>query len=399
MNKKITRKIARMSLATVLAFGGIVNTANAAEVMNDEVTRLTKKVVVSGDNTYRPNLVVNFNIEGTTEGITTDSDGNALNVTAAPDGLVSLARNQVSFDGTKKGTAYETIVMSYNLDVLERPGVYRFKVTETTNDVDGITNDTYRIVDLYIRNSDTDPSGFEIANTVVTKPENLGEDGNPTEDTTYVKQDGTDPDGTGETGKPDTTDEGDDNGNNLTGENGETLQSVWFVNEYDTVDLDVSKEVTGEMGDKDRKFEFTININKADPDQDSRYAVTGQTDDATGLTPDPDGEGLYVQNNTDFKVLLGHNDTIKITGLSAGDTYTVVESEPDLTGYTKTGEQTNFVAAGTENKEVNVVNNYTELTPTGLIDNTTPYIIVLSVAVIGGIVYLTAKKQRDSELA
>ena len=139
------------------------------------------------------------------------------------------------------------------------------------------------------------------------------------------------------------------------------------------------------------KFEFKIKINGTDGE---RYLVT-TTKDASGITTE--GANKYTTSGTEVTVKLKHGETIKFAGLTAGDTYTVTETEANTDGYTTTEEVENATALGAADKTQTVVNEFTQDIPTGLIDNILPFIIAIAVGGIFAVIYF--KRNKEEELA
>lgn len=80
-----------------------------------------------------------------------------------------------------------------------------------------------------------------------------------------------------------------------------------------TGDLTVSKTVAGSLGEKDRKFHFTVNLN--DPSVRGKY-----------------GDMIFTDGEADFT--LKHGESKTAMGLPGGVTYEVTEQEANQDGYT-----------------------------------------------------------------
>lgn len=151
-----------------------------------------------------------------------------------------------------------------------------------------------------------------------------------------------------------------------------------FKNTYTTHKLTVAKDVTGNQGDTNKKFDITVTISGA----------TGETY-ATNQTKD--GATVTLTSGTPYTFQLADNESVEIYNLSAGDTYTVDEADYANEGYTVTGEVTTAIAIGTADKSVTVTNNKDASTPTGVIMNIAPY--VLMVALAGGIAFFFLRRK------
>lgn len=98
----------------------------------------------------------------------------------------------------------------------------------------------------------------------------------------------------------------------------DATQTASFTNTRTVGNLTISKTVAGNAGDTSKKFDFRLTLNGA---ADIPYAYTGD-----GV---PDGTIKSGDN-----VSLAHGQSITITGLPAGTTYTVTESDYSDGGYT-----------------------------------------------------------------
>lgn len=157
-----------------------------------------------------------------------------------------------------------------------------------------------------------------------------------------------------------------------------------FPNTYKAGELDVSKTVTGNLGDKNKYFEFKVTLTGENGKtyRDS-YAVTGGSNTANPST-------IKIGEETTF--LLKHGDTITIANLPYGVTYTVTETAAE--GYTteKTGADGTIsaadqIAAFTNTKDGSI--------DTGVVLNNMPYILVLAVLAAGVAVFIIRKRRED----
>ena len=164
---------------------------------------------------------------------------------------------------------------------------------------------------------------------------------------------------------------------------GET-KSDNFPNTYKAGELDVSKTVIGNLGDKNKYFEFKVTLTGENGKtyRDS-YAVTGGSNTANPST-------IKIGEETTF--LLKHGDTITIANLPYGVTYTVTETAAE--GYTteKTGADGTIsaadqIAAFTNTKEGSI--------DTGVVLDNMPYILVLAVLAAGVAVFIIRKRRED----
>lgn len=164
---------------------------------------------------------------------------------------------------------------------------------------------------------------------------------------------------------------------------GET-KSDNFPNTYKAGELDVSKTVTGNLGDKNKYFEFKVTLTGENGKtyRDS-YAVTGGSN-----TENP--TSIKIGEETTF--LLKHGETIHIENLPYGVEYTVTETAAE--GYTteKTGADGTISAADQTAAFTNTKNGNVD---TGVVLNNMPYILVLAVLATGVAVYIIRKRRED----
>ncbi len=164
------------------------------------------------------------------------------------------------------------------------------------------------------------------------------------------------------------------------------VKSSGFKNELDTVDLEFTKDITGNQADQSKKFTFTLSITGANPNQEYILDITGDN----VIIEDVDGVGSHVTNGkitTDANgaytgtFSLTKGDVVKVLDLPVGATYTVTEEKEDyesddasVTGYTDP-------TTGTFVKDTDVKTSYTNsregIIPTGVILTVAPFMIGL----------------------
>lgn len=160
------------------------------------------------------------------------------------------------------------------------------------------------------------------------------------------------------------------------------VKSDEITNIYSAGTLKVSKTVTGNLGDRDKYFTFKVTLTgEQDKNYADSYAVTG---------------GSYKENPTTVKVgetavfHLKHGDTISISNLPYGVTYTVTETAAE--GYTteKTGDSGSInsaeaTAAFTNTKEGDI--------DTGIKLDSLPYILVFAGALALAVIMVIRKRR------
>lgn len=164
------------------------------------------------------------------------------------------------------------------------------------------------------------------------------------------------------------------------------------ITNYPLPGLTVSKTVNGNMGDRNREFDFTV-----------------QAQNSKGQSVSVDGtyEGILVQDGQ-FK--LKHGQSLVIPELPYGVTCTVTESIPEEEGYTTTvkvdgGEEKSSKTVTVENMDTAAVIDFTNTktlnVPTGIFTDNLPYLMMLAMAAIGltgfGRSRKRVKKSRDDD--
>ena len=212
-----------------------------------------------------------------------------------------------NYDKDTEKYAKKTGTLDFSACAFTEPGVYRYILTESGTNL-GVTNDAdlTRVIDVYVNDDSTaNAKKLTIAGYVLSSNAN---------DAPTIPM-------------------GDDAGTTGSYNPAET-KSQGFTNEYDTVDLTVRKEVTGNQASRDKYFKFTVAISgavagtvydviidDADPttpsNDETNPTYVGKTNPTT-ITVGQDGTV-----STDF--YLQHNQQVVVQGLANGTSYTVTE--------------------------------------------------------------------------
>ncbi len=166
---------------------------------------------------------------------------------------------------------------------------------------------------------------------------------------------------------------------------GETKTDT-FENIFDAGSLKVSKTVTGNLGDKQKDWNFKVTFT----------APTGDTVNSSITCTDSEkniAAGWTGSKEVEF--VLKHNESIQFDNIPAGVTYTVAETEANADGYTttKTGDsgtiakKTISEAAFTNNKDVTV--------DTGIVLDSLPYILLVAVVLSAAAVMFVNKRRSE----
>ena len=281
------------------------------------------------------------------------------------------------YDKTTEKYAKKTATLDFSACKFTEPGIYRYIVTESgTNQA--VTNDAdaTRVVDVYVNDaSDADGNKLTIAGYVLHSSAD--------EDVTLGENNGS-------------------TGTNV------ASKSQGFTNSYDTSDITIRKEVSGNQASRNKYFEFTVNIANAVPGtvykvdlsnadattQSNAATITaneGKTNPAT-LTV---GEDRTVTQ----KFYLAHGQEIKIQGIAKGSAYTVTEIAEDYkstaAGVTNYTDATNGTVASKDLK-TSYLNTRDGVIPTGVIMTVAPF---AAVTLLGGagVVTMVMKKKKSSE--
>lgn len=163
-------------------------------------------------------------------------------------------------------------------------------------------------------------------------------------------------------------------------------KSDTFENTYSAGTLKVSKTVEGNLGDKDKYFEFKVTLTgeKGKTYADS-YTVSGGSNKANPTS-------IKIGDETTF--LLKHGETISIANLPYGVTYTVTESDYTAAGYTITAKTGDTGTVNAAEQTAAFTNTKTGTPDTGVNLTTLPYILVFAgVIVIAGAAFITRRRK------
>lgn len=305
--------------------------------------------------------------------------------TALPTGTPNLDTT-ISYDGTEPGSTSDglTTVVKETGNIFAgktfpAAGVYEYSVVETATGVEGM-----------------DDSQAEYTMKVYVKN---GVDG------TYVYS---------VTVNQDKNDEGETGTGKVDPEQPETPgigNGFRFVNVYteqggnpddpDAKALTISKTVAGEYGDHTKDFTFSVTLTRAATASDESY---------TGYVGD---ESYTFEPGTAKEVTLKHGESLTFDSLPVGTKYTVVETGTakytgsavvtegeDVTNVNDAQEGANLtvsdklVKAGANNSTA-VTNTYDDasVTPTGIIINNLPFILLIVAAAAGIALYAVSRRR------
>ena len=282
---------------------------------------VTKNVLTDG-NTMAPNTTFEFEVAVADAG--TFSDGNKDQVVYEGIAGGLTAETGAAFTPGGKGSAAETYTAEGSLKtdaaVFERPGVYHYTVTEKANNYEGVTTDT---------------TSYNVYVYVYNRTDGL-----------YV-------------------------GNVVSAKNGDKADLI-FNNDYGqdenkdtTHDVVIKKVITGNQAVESDTFQLVVTVTGT---AGEKYKVTL---DNAEQNPFTSGEkATYtVTNNTE----------IHIYGLTEGDKVQAVE-KANTQGYQATyttGLSEGTLTISRDGSEATVTNTKNSTSPTGIILNYGPYILMI----------------------
>lgn len=287
-----------------------------------------------------------------------------------------------------KKYALKTATLNFSNVRFTEPGVYRYIITERgTNQA--ITNDAdpTRVLDVYVNDDSTETekkltiAGYVLHSNVNDEPDVAA---------------------------------GDDFGS--AGKYTDT-KSQGFTNSYDTSDLTLRKEVTGNQASHDKYFEFTLNIDNALPNTKYNVVIDGAdaTSKTNAATIDANaGKANVTSIITDEngkatqKFYLQHGQQVTVQGIAKDTTYALTENTEDYKSTANTAaNHVVTIKEDTDSAEVNGTIASTDLTtgylntrngviPTGVIMTVAPFAAVTLLGA-AGMVTMKMKKREDDE--
>lgn len=161
-----------------------------------------------------------------------------------------------------------------------------------------------------------------------------------------------------------------------------------FPNTYKAGELDVSKTVTGNLGDKNKYFEFKVTLTGEEgKTYADSYAVSGANN-----AGNPTSVEVKAGEKKEYTFKLKHGDTIRIKNLPYNVTYTVTETAAEGYTTTKDGDTGSISAADQTAAFTNTKDGSID---TGVVLNNMPYILVLAVLAAGVAVFIIRKRRED----
>ncbi|HFR3708777.1 QVPTGV class sortase B protein-sorting domain-containing protein [Streptococcus suis] len=330
--------LALMMLAT--------GTVKAEEISNSNVVNGTSLNVTKSlelvDKVLVPNTTFTFTITGVSNEKETTKDG--LNVYV---GLTDGLETSKTVSYTNKDTIAskeKTVAFDFSRVNYPTPGIYRYKVTETAGNTPGVSYSEQKyVVDVYA-----------LSEGDAIKPKYI-----------ISRQEGSD-----------------------------AKEPIKFNNGLKTTALTISKKVTGNAGDKNKDFGFTITL-KADSHYENGSKIFAKFNDKTGKSTDKE---LSIGEN---QFTLKDGESLSIDKLPIGITYKVEENKSEdyeVSAKLTENNQAKVYNLGEGIKSddtpdaIVVTNNKNIDTPTGVAMTIAPYAVMTLVG-IGGVLYFVKNKK------
>lgn len=163
------------------------------------------------------------------------------------------------------------------------------------------------------------------------------------------------------------------------------VKSDTFENTYRAGTLNVSKTVTGNLGDKNKYFEFKVTLTGVEgKTYGDSYAVSGGS-------KDDNPKSIVIGQETTF--MLKHGDTLSIANLPYNVTYTVTETADADYETTKIGDRGTIGAA---TQTAAFTNNKNGSIDTGVTTENLPYVLLIGFVVLAGAALLIKRKAHNN---
>ena len=153
-----------------------------------------------------------------------------------------------------------------------------------------------------------------------------------------------------------------------------------FENTYSAGTLKVTKTVTGNLGDKDKEFDFTVTFTKP---ADTNWDMDG-IELPTGATKNSDGT---------YSFKLKHGATAEFKNLPYGVSYVVKEADYSDYTTTKEGDEGTINAAETTAAFTNDKGGEID---TGVTTESLPYVVLMGFVVLAGAALLLKRKAHNN---
>lgn len=180
-----------------------------------------------------------------------------------------------------------------------------------------------------------------------------------------------------------------------------TTKSNTFVNTYSAGSLSVKKNVTGNLGDKEKYFAITVSLTDTTSDNygtdyTGNTITVGQTSYSVTVDGKTTTNPTSISIGTPATFHLKDGETLTLSNIPYGTEYTV--TEVDLSDYTETitgGDANGAGVVDSASETLVTVENHKEVqVDTGITLDSLPFVLIL--AVCAGVAVLFVVKRRNS---
>lgn len=288
--------------------------------------------------------------EGTTEPVIATADWEHASYTAD---------SNPETEGNQKPYYEANVKMNFPAGTFTEPGIYRFTVdpVETDTSYKGVdVDETNRYIDVYVAYPlDGEGQVDQDAAVVISAVKLVNMDSSATTD-----------------------------GENVT----YSSKQDAYVSTFTTFDVTITKNVAGQMGDKGKEFNFDIDV--TDPNT-SAVLSTVTLENATAAT------SAFADEETEsvapVEANLKHGESVVIKGVPAGTTVKINETNADGYVVTYSDGVVNSSATINADTEITVTNTRNAVSPTGIVMNVAPYVLLVVVAAAGCFVFLRKRRE------
>ena len=160
------------------------------------------------------------------------------------------------------------------------------------------------------------------------------------------------------------------------------VDKVTMIDDYSSSSLKIKKTVSGNMGDRNRQFAFTVELKNADNTPYTKQVSYTKGNDSGILTPNENG-------NITFS--LAHGEEIEMLDIVIGTKYTVIENDYSSEGYT-TSKVNETGTITVSNAMVQFTNSRGGTIPAGISAN--PLWALIAIIAAGSVILVMYKKRK-----
>ena len=363
------KRILAFMMAAAMVFGSATAVMAADEgqssTADKRIVTITKNYQVNGADAVSPAETFRFK-DATLRAVagTKYNDPNAVDAEESVDSMDDIPAKVKTI--TVKGPSYSENDNTRERDITtaeiaaaayDSVGTYIYTFSETAGDTAGVTynSDTYRLY-VTVINGKTAGS-YKIGATYVKKVKKLG------------------------------------------GIDKDKVQEI--VNTYQAGKLQITKEVTGNVGDKNKVFDVNVTLT-VEAGKKVKAPVSIVANDGTAQDKDEISTTDWSGNKATVTVKVKNGTTVELKNLPVGVSYTVAEAAYNdyTTSYTQNGTDMTGAPTSIRANETDtvVIKNHKDTTvDTGVIISNLPYILILAAVAAGLVLFAAGKKRRADE--